>query len=170
MKKQIDRLASRVLRLSLVVATLLLTAETCYAPWQKAEARKEAGARFVGVKESIYVPPDAILLAEISFNEQDNYFAYAGMNQIYTYPRPCMEIIDEYRTQMIKAGWTLVKLADSCDHQTRLWMHSQEDKAEFSIEATASPQSRLADKWHLLQSQYRNLYYVSASLAVSNNQ
>ncbi len=162
-----DRIGSlKVLRLSCMVAILLLTIESCYTPWQKAQAEKEAIAQFAVVEESIHIPPDATLLAEVYFHEQDNRFAVAGVERVYMVPRSCVEVIDEYREKMMNSGWTMVKSTGSCDQTIRLYLRARGDLAQFIIQANPNSESPMADRWQLLQNQYQSLYYVFASLAV----
>lgn len=166
MKGKIKRLAIRLLGPGLVVVSLLLTAESCYTPWQTAQTEKQAVEQFAVVKQSIYVPPDATLLAELYFSERSNDFAFAGVEQIYSSPRSCMEIVAEYRKKMTNAGW-VVKHESSCDQELWLIMRiSQDERTQFSIEAHPGSKARLMEKWQLLQKQHNGLYFVSASLAV----
>ena len=135
----------------------------CYTPRQM-QAEREAIAQFAVLEESIYVPPDATLLAEVHFSGRSHEYASAGMERVYASTLSCEEIVAEYLETMTDSGWTATIMAN-CDEVIWLSMRNA-DGAYFAIESGPPEESRLSDEWQLLQEQYEGLYYVLSNLTV----
>jgi len=148
----------------IALGILLAVTLACYTPWEKTWAEKKVVAQFADLDETIYVPPDATLLAETYFSAQSHEYALAGANRIYTIPRPCEEIVAEYKQAMADSGWTAMPMGD-CNGAVWLDMRAA-DGAHFGIDAKPGEKSRLAEEWQILQEQYDGLYYVMASTYV----
>lgn len=145
------------------VGILLITMLACYTPLE-VRTEREAIAQFALLEESIYVPPNASLLAEVNFSGHSHEHASAGTERIYASPRSCEEIIAEYMEAMTGLGWIATTMGDCGDV---IWLSMRNaDGAYFAIEDAPPKGSRLSDEWRLLQKQYEGLYYVLSSLPV----
>jgi hypothetical protein len=152
--------------LAIIAAGILLIATlACYAPWQKAQAEREAVAQFAVLEESIYVPPDATLLAEAEFSGKSHEYASAGVIRVYTLSRSCKETVAEYQEVMTESGWTVATSMGSCDQVLWLKMYMS-TRGQFGLYAKPPKESPLAEEWLHLQKQYEELYYVSSSSIV----
>ena len=153
----------RLLRPIIAAGILLIAMLACYTPWQ-IQAEREAIAQFAVLEESIYVPPDATLLAEVYSSGRSHEYASAGVVRIYTISRSCEEIIAEYKEAMTDLGWTATPMGD-CSGPVWLNMRTTTG-AYFGIDAEPSEESQLSDEWRLLREQHEGLYYMSASVFV----
>lgn len=153
----------RLLRPIIAVGILLIAILACYTPRQ-IQAEREAIAQFAVLEESIYVPPDAILLAEVYFSGYSHEYAGAGVERVYANPHSCEEIVAEYLEAMTDLGWTTT-IVGNCDEVIWLSMRNA-DGAYFAIESAPPEESRLSDEWQPLQEQYEGLYYVLSNLIV----
>ncbi len=160
MKEIKGHLVSKMLKLGLILGALLLTAESCYTPWHKAQAEKQAVAQLAVIEKSIYVPPDTILLAEARFSGRGNDSAFAVVERVYSSPLSCAEIIAKYREKMAASGWYTI-FAGDCNKTLWLTMRTPDDRAGLGLDANPGTESRLADKWPFLQKRYQGLYFVS---------
>jgi hypothetical protein len=148
----------------LVCLGVLAVALACHTPWRKTAAEREAIAQLALMEETIYEPPDAVLLSEVRFSALNHEYAFAGIERIYATSRSCEEIATEYREAMAKLGW----IAGSGDCSSQLWLAMHTEQAQFSIEIDLSEDDRLREDWEHLQREQPDvsLYVVAASLAV----
>ena len=153
------QLTSRLLKPGISVGVLLIVALACHTPRQ-IQAEREAIAQFKLLEESIYVPPDVTLLAEVYSSADHLEYASAGVVRIYTTSRSCEEIVAEYEKEMTNLGWTATPMGD-CDDL--IWLNMRTTAgAYFGIDAEPDEMSQLSDEWQLLAQQYKGLYYMSA--------
>jgi hypothetical protein len=155
------RLVGVSLRPGIVIGVLLIATLACYTPRQ-IQAEREEVAQFALLEESIYVPPDATLLAEVYSSAQHRGYASAGAVRIYSISRSCEEIVAEYEEAMTNLGGTATPMGD-CEGPVWLNMRTAAG-AHFGIDAEPGEQSPLSDEWRLLREQHKGLYYASATL------
>jgi hypothetical protein len=163
MVEAMRQLVGRLLRPGIAAVILLIATLACYTPRQ-IQAEREAITQFTFLEESIYVPHDAALLAEVHFSGHSHEYASAGVEQVYANPRSCEEIVAEYLEAMADLGWTATPVG-SCDKVIWLNMYSTSG-GRLGIYAEPPQGSRLSDEWRLLQEQYEGLYYVLSNLTV----
>ncbi|MDY7077213.1 MAG: hypothetical protein SXV54_09845 [Chloroflexota bacterium] len=117
----------RFFRFCCGLGTLLVAVLACYTSQQAAEAEQRAVAQLDAVLETLdYAPPDAVLLAVETRSDGyagvESEYVGAGVNRIYGIDRSCEEIVADYETAMLAAGWK--RRGDSeCNHPVWLWFY-----------------------------------------------
>ena len=129
-------------------------------------AERKAIGELALVEESIYVPHDAILLAEYHSSRADHYaYASAYAAWFYMAPRSCEKIVAEYQEAMTDSGWTVGSVGN-CDKDT--WLTMVTSGAVFHMYGEPL-ESQLEQEWQHLREQYDDkgmLYNVIVNVAV----
>jgi hypothetical protein len=165
MRNSIGQASRKLLLPSIAMFVLLSAVLACYAPWQKAQVEKTAMAQLVVLEKSVYVPPDAILLAESWTSRQGNVDAGAGLSRIYLTSQSCEELIADYQKAMEGVGWT--GSSDGCDRE--IWLRMVTVHGGIIIKVAPSEKSPDAELWQDLQEQHEGeglMYYMIVNVVL----